>query len=47
MTYLHAISHDPTHTHRFDRVMRRLYWALTLAILTAGTWTLLISLPAT
>jgi hypothetical protein len=43
MAYLRHLSNDPGHTHRFDRVMRRLYWGLILALLVTGTWTVLVA----
>lgn len=43
MAYLRHLSDDPGHTRRFDRVMRRLYWVLVLALLVTGTWTVLVA----
>jgi hypothetical protein len=41
MAYLHSLTPDPAHTHRFDCLMRRLYWTLILTLLLTGIWTLL------
>lgn len=43
MQYLRDLSHDPGHTHRFDRVMRRLYLVLVLALLITGVWTVMVA----
>ena len=45
MRTLHRMSADPSHTHRFDRRMARLYVGLLLALLVSGTIAWLVRAP--
>ena len=38
MRYLRELAADAGRTHRFDKYMRRLYWALLAVLVAGGTW---------
>lgn len=38
MRYLHELSADADRTARFDKYMRRLYWAIVAVVVTFGVW---------